>query len=205
MTFTGPVSKQKGPKRAPGARHARGSARSKSPGGPLLGKLDSRPTSLGQSLWPRACSRCAPIRATDVVASRHRIGGLDASAGDSRRAPSFTSARDSIALNCRARAKSPSFPAQARVVYHFSVPLLSALPTEASVEQGPAEGLERRLKPSSITEDAAGGSAASQKDHMAHKSRYRDGVLRAAARVKRHLDIAINKGRSHSLLLAARA
>ena len=94
----------------------------------------------------------------------------------------------------------PSLPAQARVVYHFSVPLLSALPTEASVEQGPAEGLERRLKPSSITEDAAGGSAASQKDHMAHKSRYQDGVLRAAARVKRHLDIAMYQGRSHSLL-----
>jgi len=47
----------------------------------------------------------------------------------------------------------------ARVVYHFSVPLLSALPTEASVEQGPAEGLERRLKPSSITEAAAGGAS----------------------------------------------
>ena len=97
----------KGPKRAPGARHARGSAGSKSPGGPLLGKLDSRSTSLGQSLWPRACSRCAPIRPTDVVPSRHRIGGLDASAGDSRRAPSFTSQRFTLALNCRARVKIP--------------------------------------------------------------------------------------------------
>ena len=74
----------------------------------------------------------------------------------------------------------PSLPAQARVVYHFSVPLLSALPTEASVEQGPAEGLERRLNPSSITEAAAGGSAACQKDHMAHSSQNRDGAFRAA-------------------------
>ena len=61
----------------------------------------------------------------------------------------------------------------------FSVSLASALPTEASVEQGPAEGLERRLKPSSITEAAAGGSAACQKDHMAHYSQNRDGALRA--------------------------
>ena len=87
----------------------------------------------------------------------------------------------------------PSLPAQARVVYHFSVPLLSALPTEASVEQGPAEGLERRLKPSSITEDAAGGSAASQKDHMAHKSQNRDGAFRARAHVNRHLGFALIK------------
>jgi len=81
----------------------------------------------------------------------------------------------------------------ARVVYHFSVPLLSALPTEASVEQGPAEGLERRLKPSSITEAAAGGSAASQKDHMAHYSQNRDGAFRARAHVNRHLGLAIIK------------
>ena len=102
----------------------------------------------------------------------------------------------------------PSLPAQARVVYHFSVSLLSALPTEASVEQGPAEGLERRLKPSSITEDAAGGSAASQKDHMAHKSQNRDGAFRARAHVNRHLGFAlINEGATaccwlleHSLL-----
>ena len=78
-------------------------------------------------------------------------------------------------------------PAQARVVYHFSVSLASALPTEASVKQRPAEGAERRLKPSSITEAAAGGSAAYQKNHMAHSSQNRDGVFRARAHVKLHL------------------
>ena len=146
-----------------------------------------------QSLWPRACSRCAPIRATEVVPSRHCLGGPHASAGTSRRAPSFRPARFPLHKTAVRARKPPSLPAQARVVYHFSVPLLSALPTEASVEQGPAEGLERRLKPSSITEAAAGGSAASQKDHMAHYSQNRDGAFRARAHVNRHLGFALIK------------
>ena len=57
----------------------------------------------------RALSRCAPIRATEVVASRHRLGGPHASAGPSRRAPSFRPARFQPALNCRARAVTPFY------------------------------------------------------------------------------------------------
>ena len=40
--------------------------------------------------------------------------------------------------------------------------------TAASVKRRPAEGAERRRKSSIITETAASGSAACQKDHMAH-------------------------------------
>jgi len=48
-------------------------------------------------------------RATEVVASRHRLGGPHASAGPSRRAPSFRPARFQPALNCRARAVTPFY------------------------------------------------------------------------------------------------
>ena len=79
------------------------------PAGHFSGSWIMGPLALGRSLRPRACSRCTPIRATDVVASRHRIGGPHASAGTSRRAPSFRPARFQPALNCRARAKTPFY------------------------------------------------------------------------------------------------
>ena len=105
-------------------------------------------------------------RATEVVASRHRLGGPYASAGPSRRAASFRSARDHLASNYRARALTPFYTSPG--ASWFSDSLASALATAASVEQRPAEGAERR-KSSTITETAARGSAAPcQKDHMAH-------------------------------------
>ena len=186
-------------------RHARGSAGSKFAGGPLLGKLDSGSPSLGQSLWPRACSRCAPIRATEVVASRHRLGGPHASAGTLRRAPSFRPARFYLALNCRARAKTP----------YFTRPGASCLPLLRLARFGLAHrGLGevgacggRREPPQALLHHRGCGGRLSGVSKGPHGSllatpRWRFPCARACKSPSR---CCAHQGRSHSLLLAARA